>query len=53
MIPAPALVESNGHRFEDTAYNNYIADTKSEAEKKPSLLDKLPIETVTITHKRY
>ena len=29
MIPAPALVESNGHRFEDTAYNNYIADTSS------------------------
>merc|ERR1712077_95286 len=33
MIPAPALVESNGHRFEDTA------SVTASAEKKPSLLD--------------
>ena len=31
IIPAPALVESNGHRFEDTAYNNYIADVTSSS----------------------
>ena len=31
MIPAPAQVESNGHRFEDTAYSNYIADVTSSS----------------------